>query len=378
MSKICTKCGSQIPDGSAFCPNCGTAAPSDVPASGSRFCSSCGSPVNPGAAFCDKCGAPVGAQAQAPAAQPVQPAAPAQQPVYTQPVPPPVQQQMYAQQPVQQQQPYQAPQQNYTQPVPPPVQQAPYMQPAMQAAAGGAAVKTKKSKYPLIITIIAVFLAITLIVVLVFNPFGSKKSPLGEELEASFSNLCDMTKLGTQGYVFARMLTEQLLETDLAQADPDTIDSLFGECLSAWEAAEEVSNKMISMSDKLASNDKIKSVKVTKSKVSATYAAPELVDILFPFTIKASAEGSSDVTTEMSDVASPAESVNECRTLGMQILSDSQNGYAAVASLRGIYDGRRTSVADWNSAVNNMASNFSAAVYVAGEITSGSFTQIPH
>ncbi len=347
MSKICTKCGSQIPDGSAFCPNCGTAAPSDVPASGSRFCSSCGSPVNPGAAFCNKCGAPVGAQAQAPAAQPVQPAAPAQQPVYTQPVPPPV-------------------------------QQAPYMQPAMQAAAGGAAVKTKKSKYPLIITIIAVFLAITLVVVLIFNPFGSKKSPLGEKLEASFSNLCDMTKLGTQSYALARLLTEELLETDLASADPDTINSRFDQCLDAWKATEEVSNNMISMSEELAKDENIKKTKGISTKISAVYAAPDLVDMLFPFTVRASAANEGDITTEVSEAASPADSVEQCSTLGVQILSDSQNGYAAVMNLRSIYSGRTTSVQEWNSAVSTMSANFTTQFYVSGEITSGAFTQIPN
>ena len=362
MSKICTNCGAQIADGAGFCPNCGTAAPPDTPAGGSKFCSNCGSPVNPGAAFCDKCGKPLNA------AQPAQqPAAPVQQQTYIQPAPPPVQ-------PVQQQ--------TYVQPAPPPVQQyhqpvqQQYVQPVMQPA-GGVAVKQKKSKYPLIITIIAVFLAITLAVVLIFNPFGKAKSPLGEQLEASFSNLCDMTKLGSQSYAFARLLTEQILETDLASADTDSVNSLFDQCLDAWKAAEEVSNKMISMSGELAADKGIQNAKVNTSKVSAVYAAPDLVDILFPFTIHASA-ADEDISTEVSAVASPAESVAQCSTLGMQILSDSQNGYTAVANLRAIYSGRTTPVQEWNAAVNTMAANFGMQFYVSGEITSGAFTTLPN
>nr|MCR4780727.1 zinc-ribbon domain-containing protein [Ruminiclostridium sp.] len=346
MSKICSKCGNPIPDGSAFCPNCGTAAPADAPAPGS-FCSSCGAPLPPGAAFCDKCGAKTNA-----GAQPLQPTPP-----------PPVQQ---YQQPVQPQ---------YQQPVQPQYQQPMYAQPAMQPA--GAAVKQKKSKYPLIITIIAVFLAITLVVVLIFNPFGSKKSPLGEQLEASFSKLCDMTKLGTQSYSLARLLTEELLETDLASADPDTINSRFDQCLDAWKATEEVSNNVISMSGELAKDEKIKKTKGISSKISATYVTPELVDLLFPFTVKASAEGD-DITTEVSETASAADSVEQCSTLGVQLLSDSQNGYAAVMNLRSIYSGRTTPVQEWNSAVSTMAATFTTQFYVSGEITSGAFTQIPN
>ncbi len=366
MSKICSKCGSQIPDGSAFCSVCGTAVPADAPTPGS-FCANCGSPINPGDAFCNKCGAKVNAAEQA------QPA----QPQYQQPTPPPPMQQY--QQPVQPQ--YQQPtppppMQQYQQPVQPQYQQPMYTQPAMQPA--GVAVKQKKSKYPLIITIIAVFLAIALVVVLIFNPFGSKKSPLGEQLEASFSKLCEMTKLGTQSYSYARLLTEELLETDLASADPDTINSRFDQCLDAWKATEEVSNNMISMSEELAKDDKIKSTRGISSKISATYAAPDLVDVLFPFSVKASAANEGDITTEVSEAASPADSVEQCSTLGVQILSDSQNGYNAVMNLRSIYSGRTTPVQEWNSAVSTMAGTFTTQFYVSGEITSGAFTQIPN
>ncbi|MBQ9384577.1 MAG: zinc-ribbon domain-containing protein, partial [Ruminiclostridium sp.] len=382
MSKICTNCGGQIADGAGFCPNCGTAAPPDTP-TGGRFCPSCGAPLNPGAAFCDKCGAAQNNAQAAPQAvqqvQPVQPTPPpvqpVQQPMYTQPVQPqyqqPVQPQTTTQQQVQQvMQNYSQP--AYQQPVQP-MYQAPQMQPG-----GSVAVKQKKSRYPLIITIIAVFLAITLVVVLIFNPFGSKKSPLGEKLEASFSKLCDMTKLGTQSYALARLLTEELLETDLASADPDTINSRFDQCLDAWKATEEVSNNMISMSEELAKDENIKKTKGISTKISAMYAAPDLVDMLFPFTVRASAANEGDITTEVSEAASPADSVEQCSTLGVQILSDSHNGYNAVMNLRSIYSGRTTPVQDWNNAVNTIAGNFTTQFYVSGEITSGAFTQIPN
>ena len=362
MSKICTNCGAQIADGAGFCPNCGTAAPPDTPPVGSKFCPNCGAPVINGAAFCDKCGSRLNA-AQPPQQQtyiqsPPPPVQQVQQPVYQQPVP----SQTATQQQVQQVM------QNYRQPA--------YQQPMMQSA-GGIAVKQKKSKYPLIITIIAIFLAITLVVVLVFNPFGKAKSPLGEKLEASFSNLCDMTKLGSESYAFARLLTEQILETDLASADTESVNSLFDQCLDAWKAVEEVSGKMISMSGELAADKGIQNAKVNTSKVSAVYAAPDLVDILFPFTIHASA-ADEDISTEVSAVASPAESAAQCSTLGMQILSDSQNGYTAVANLRTIYSGRTTPVQEWNSAVSTMAANFGMQFYVSGEITSGAFTTLPN
>ncbi|MBR1833175.1 MAG: zinc-ribbon domain-containing protein, partial [Ruminiclostridium sp.] len=362
MSKICTNCGTQIADGAGFCPNCGTAAPPDTPPVGSKFCPNCGAPVINGAAFCDKCGSRLNA-AQPPQQQtyiqsPPPPVQQVQQPVYQQPVPPQTATQQQVQQVMQ----------NYRQPA--------YQQPMMQSA-GGIAVKQKKSKYPLIITIIAIFLAITLVVVLVFNPFGKAKSPLGEKLEASFSNLCDMTKLGSESYAFARLLTEQLLETDLASADTESVNSLFDQCLDAWKAVEEVSGKMISMSGELAADKGIQNAKVNTSKVSAVYAAPDLVDILFTFTIHASA-ADEDISTEVSAVASPAESAAQCSTLGMQILSDSQNGYTAVANLRTIYSGRTTPVQEWNSAVSTMAANFGMQFYVSGEITSGAFTTLPN
>lgn len=53
--KRCVKCGTMIPSGAKFCPECGTAAP--VGSSATR-CAKCGTPLQAGAKFCPECGAP--------------------------------------------------------------------------------------------------------------------------------------------------------------------------------------------------------------------------------------------------------------------------------------------------------------------------------
>ena len=71
---ICPNCGSQQPDGAAFCDDCGAAlgavappasAPPAVPAQPTptatvTTCPVCGATVTPGEAFCDSCGAALG------------------------------------------------------------------------------------------------------------------------------------------------------------------------------------------------------------------------------------------------------------------------------------------------------------------------------
>ena len=84
----CQNCGTPIPDGTRFCPNCGAeqtapqapqeAAPAPQPAPQEApayqpapqetapapvFCARCGNPVPAGAPFCGSCGAPVGGEA---------------------------------------------------------------------------------------------------------------------------------------------------------------------------------------------------------------------------------------------------------------------------------------------------------------------------
>lgn len=69
----CNSCGTQIPDGSKFCPACGKPL---VDENAVVFCTSCGTRLTAGADVCPSCGAPV--PAVAPKAAPA--AAPAPQP----------------------------------------------------------------------------------------------------------------------------------------------------------------------------------------------------------------------------------------------------------------------------------------------------------
>ena len=71
---VCPNCGSQQPDGVAFCDDCGAklegiapaaalgaAAPAPpTPTAVATTCPVCGTPVTPGEAFCDNCGAALG------------------------------------------------------------------------------------------------------------------------------------------------------------------------------------------------------------------------------------------------------------------------------------------------------------------------------
>jgi hypothetical protein len=96
---VCPNCGSQQPDGAAFCDECGAKlgepAPAAIPPAAvpaqpaptvvATTCPVCGAPVTPGEPFCNNCGAALGpaAPVPAPAATPVPPppaAAPAPAP----------------------------------------------------------------------------------------------------------------------------------------------------------------------------------------------------------------------------------------------------------------------------------------------------------
>ncbi|MGC9400510.1 MAG: zinc-ribbon domain-containing protein [Anaerolineae bacterium] len=90
-SNNCPSCGASVPPGEPYCPNCGAqlgagqpqqayqqAQPGPTPG-GQLTCSSCGARLEPDSAFCDMCGAPV--QGAAPSPQPQeQPGPPQPQP----------------------------------------------------------------------------------------------------------------------------------------------------------------------------------------------------------------------------------------------------------------------------------------------------------
>jgi predicted amidophosphoribosyltransferase len=87
---LCPNCGSQQPDGAAFCDECGAklelvpmppaaAMPQSSPAARVGMnCPVCGAPVTPGETFCDNCGAALGPAA--PVAAPPYPTVPASAP----------------------------------------------------------------------------------------------------------------------------------------------------------------------------------------------------------------------------------------------------------------------------------------------------------
>lgn len=68
----CPVCGTDVPNGAVFCPECGTrsaAAPEEPPAEEKVFCTNCGAQIAPGFKFCASCGARV----EIPFAEPEQP-----------------------------------------------------------------------------------------------------------------------------------------------------------------------------------------------------------------------------------------------------------------------------------------------------------------
>lgn len=359
MKKICIKCSSELPEGSAFCPSCG--APVPVNNTQNNFCRNCGTKLSEGTAFCHKCGTPV-VGGQAPTVQNYfnnenlpdsgegtangvsvqQPVSSNMQPTYQNVQPN-----------------YQNMQMNN------PVAYSQNVKNGNARTAG----QVKKGNNKTIIVAIAV-IAVIVIVLAVKGIAGLFKN---KGVDGDFDDLCEMTSLGTQSYVYARMLTEQLLETDLATADPKYVSDLLKECEAAWKSTENVANNMAKMSEDLSANSKLDSIKGNNASMTAVYFLPE--DISFSFGITAHAY-EDEFMSSVSETASPSESVMQCSRLAGQFAEDSQAGYNAVASLRSVYSGRTTSVTAWNGAVASASSSFSVEMFVSGEITSGRYTQL--
>ncbi len=243
---------------------------------------------------------------------------------------------------------------------------APYGQPQNSYNSGYApppaqTATKKRNGTGLIIALVAAALVLILGVFIISRFAG--KNPARD----AFDKLCDMTSLGSQSYLYARVLTEELLETDLATADPDEVDALFRECLSAWKAAETVSDRMCTMSEELSGDKglgKIKGGSDAKKGLS-----------LFGAAVSAEGEEQSQL---ISQTMTATESVARVSYLGTQLRTDSQRGYQSVQTLQGIYNGRSTSVTSWQSAVESTSSAFATQVYISGEITSGRTTMITH
>ena len=233
MKKLCIKCGKELPEGSAFCPSCGEAVP--VEHTKNNCCRKCGTKLSEGTAFCHKCGTPVsGSQDSTVQNNPDNGYMPGSGEGTTNGV--------SVQQPI-------------SSNMQPTYQNMQMNSPAAFSQSGKrskthAAGQVKKTNDKTIIAAIAV-IAVIVIALAVKGIAGLFKN---NGIDGDFDDLCEMTSLGTQSYVYARMLTEQLLETDLATADPQYVADLLDECEEAWKSTEKVADNMIKMSEKLSSN----------------------------------------------------------------------------------------------------------------------------
>ena len=355
-----------------------------------KFCRECGKPLEDGVKFCTECGAPVleeAAPQQAPQPQqPAQPqqsygyagggqqppvAAPAapqqptyqpqygqqppqqqyQQPQYQQPSRPQYNQPQYNQQPQYQQPPrpqYNQPQ--YGQQPPQQPYQPQYQQPQYGQQPAPAPAAPKKKKTWLIPVIIVLVLAIGA------GAFFALRGGLGGKgIGDDYAALCDMTSVGTQSYLYARLLTEQLIGTDVATAEPDEISKLFTECLSAWKATESASGKISSMAEALSSDKRLGSLDASRASGS-----------VFVTTALAAGEAA-----QMAETLSAAESVGRCGTLAAQLQADAAVGLSRVQDMQRVYSGRATSMLDWDNVAENAATGFSAVVFLSGSVNGG-------
>ena len=190
------------------------------------FCQNCGSPVNENTKFCANCGAAITPASPPPQTAPPQPV---EQPQAATPQPAPVQ----VQQPVQQ-------------PVTAPAGQKPEKV-KKEKVKKEKAPKAKKSKARVIVPVVAV----TTVAALGVGGFFFFNSTKTKKVRESYNQLCDMTTLGTQSYLYARVLTERILEADVVTTDPDEMNKLFDECIEAWEATGAVTEDMTSMAEDL-------------------------------------------------------------------------------------------------------------------------------
>ncbi len=353
---FCKECGKELPDGSMFCKYCGSSLANPVAGE---------SPAQPqqNAEQPQQFQQPPMQQGsesygygQPPMQQSSEPYGYGQPPMqqgsesygYGQP---PMQQGSepygYGQQPMQQgSQPYgygQQPYQQFNQPM--------YQQGGPARGRGGGISGLLKKKW---VPVVAAVLVIALVVSFL-NPFGiGKGKKSGGKVAETFEALCDLTSLGTQSYLYARLLTEQLIETDLATSDQGVVEKLFSDCLAAWDATGQVTDQISSLSESLASMSGLSKL-IGKSAKGVS---------LFP-----TAYAANDTqTSAISDTLSAQDSVTRCAQLGSQLGADVSSAVANVRQMQKIYNGRTTSVSDWQKAANNTANGMNAIVFLAGQI----------
>ena len=207
-----------------------------------------------------------------------------------------------------------------------------------------------KKKFP-VVPLIALLLVAVVAVQLIFHPFGGGKN----RTEEAFNRLCEMTSLGTQSYLYSRILTEQLLETDITTADPAKVNELFDRCLAAWEATGKAAGQMDSMARSVAKMKGLKSIggAAAKSVRTGTDASGQ------------------DAIGETLDAEM---SVTRCGQLAYQYSGDVTSCMTRVRELRQVYNGRGTSMAEWNSRVEVTAASCTTVVFLSGEVTEGGTT----
>ena len=264
---FCPKCGNQNPDGALFCTVCGEKLAAEAVAAVQEAAAPVVEAVQEAAAPVVEAAAPaveavqeaaapvVEAAAPAQAAAPVQ-EVPVQQPVYQQPVQEPVYQQPVYQQPV------------YQQPMQQPVFQQPYYQQPVQEQ------PKKKSKAPLIITLIVILLlvggAVAAYFLGVFDSLFKKEEelPMSSKEQKTFKELVqtlDEAIIDTNGRDYAKGIPdfaqEYVYDVYGARSAQDCVDTLF-------EATDEKGKTSISFcgDDTKVTKEVINSAKKIKGK----------------------------------------------------------------------------------------------------------------
>lgn len=290
------------------------------------FCKNCGSPVEENTKFCSNCGAAIAPEQPAPAPVPVQ-AAPAPAPA-------------------------EPPKAAQAKPEKPPKAKKEKVKKAKPEKVKG------KSKARVIVPVVAVA-AVAAIGVGGFLFLNNSKT---RKVRDSYNDLCDMTSLGTQSYLYARVLTERILEADVVTTDPEEMDALFEECIAAWEATTEVSEEMTSMADELADSPDV-------NRLDLVADAGFVHQLIFGRPVLA---GSRD--SELGDSLSPEESIEQCMVLADQIGADASVAVRRVRQLQEVYEGRSTNIETWNEVSVQTTTCFTNAVFLSGEVISGTDT----
>lgn len=293
------------------------------------FCKNCGSPIKENTKFCSNCGAMIETAAPAPAPEPVSEPAPA-------PVPEPV------------------PQAAASKPVKPPKEKK------VKAAKAPKEPKVKGKKNHVWIPVVAV-LVLAIGAGGVFFFLNSSKT---RKVRKSYSDLCSMTSLGAQSYLYARVLTERILEADVVTTDPAEMNKLFGECIAAWEATGEVSADMSSMAEELSENSS------DMNRLNLLARSDFLTELIMGRNVSAASRPDNDIE----DIMSPEDSIEECAVLAEQITYDAEAAVRRVQQLQACYEGRQTNQETWSEMVVQTSTCFTNAVFLSGEVISGSDT----